>query len=79
MEKILNELSLLFKDVLEVDSVVLSESTTAEDVEDWDSLTHIMLITEIEKKYKIKFTSSEITGFKNAGELANSILSKANK
>ena len=76
MEQILNELAVVFRDVLDDDNITLKEETTAAEIEDWDSLTHIILISEIEKKFKIKFTSSEITGFKNVGELANSVLSK---
>ena len=76
MEQILNELTVVFRDVLDDENITLREETTAAEIEDWDSLTHIILISEIEKKFKIKFTSSEITGFKNVGELANSVLSK---
>ena len=76
MEQILNELAVVFRDVLDDENITLKEETTAAEIEDWDSLTHIILISEIEKKFKIKFTSSEITGFKNVGELANSVLSK---
>ena len=76
MEKILNELNLLFREVFDDDNISINEATTAEDIEDWDSLSHIMLISEIEKKFKIKFTSMEITRFKNVGDLASSILGK---
>ena len=76
MEQTLKDLEAVFRDVLDNDAIVLKEETTAGDIEEWDSLTHIMLISEIEKKFKIKFTSSEITRFKNVGELANSILTK---
>jgi len=76
MEILLNELSLLFRDVLDNDNIVLQVNTTAADIDEWDSLSHIMLISEIEKKFKIRFTSMEITKFKNVGELAGSILSK---
>lgn len=76
MDEILNELSSLFREVLDNDSIVLNEETTAADIEEWDSLSHIMLIVEIEKRFKIKFTSTEILKFKNVGDLANSILNK---
>ena len=76
MEQILNELAVVFMDVLDDENITLREETTAAEIEDWDSLTHIILISEIEKKFKIKFTSSEITSFKNVGELANAVLSK---
>lgn len=76
MDKVMNELTDIFRDVLDDENISLNADTTAADVEDWDSLSHITLITEIEKKFKIKFTSSEITGFKNVGELANCVLNK---
>lgn len=78
MEQLLNELEVVFRNVLDDDTIVLKEETTAEDIEDWDSLTHILIISEVENKLKVKFTSSEITKFKNVGDLANSILSKRN-
>ena len=76
MEQILNELTELFRSELENNSIVLNEETTAGDIEEWDSLTHIYIIVAIEKKYKIRFSSSEIAQFKNVGDMAISILNK---
>ena len=66
----------IFRDVLDDEEIVLSEASTAEDVEGWDSLTHIQLIVAIEKKFKIKFTSKEILSWKNVGELVGCLASK---
>ena len=68
----------IFRDILDNDSIILSEKTTANDVEEWDSLTHIQLIVAIEKKFKIKFTSKEILSWKNVGEMLEAICSKLN-
>ena len=78
MEKkqILSEIQSIMRDVLDEDIIVLDETTTAEDVEGWDSLTHIQLIVAIEKHFKIKFTSREILSWKNVGEMMNSIIQK---
>lgn len=51
----------------------LTEATVAEDVDNWDSLTHLMFISEIEKKYQFKFLMGEIQGFANVGELVATI------
>ena len=65
-----------FRDVLDDEEIVLEPATTADDVEGWDSLTHIQLIVAIEKHFKIKFTSKEILSWKNVGELVDCLASK---
>ncbi|GAA4319353.1 acyl carrier protein [Mucilaginibacter gynuensis] len=75
-EQILAKVTDIFKDVLDNDDIVLTDTTVATDVEDWDSLNHIQIIVAIEKSFKIKFTSTEIHHFKNVGELIGSIESK---
>lgn len=74
--EILLKVQQIFKDVLDDESIVLTNETTANDVEGWDSLTHIQLIVAIEKLFKIKFTSKEILSWKNVGEMIDCIHSK---
>lgn len=59
MEKneILAKVQDIFRDILENEEIILSNETTADDIEEWDSLSHIQLIVTIEKTFKIKFTS----------------------
>lgn len=78
MEKseVLSQVQDIFRDVLDEEGIVLAESTTANDVEEWDSLTHIQLIVAIEKHFKIKFLSKEILSWKNVGEMVDCIASK---
>tara|TARA_Y100001935_G_C17260774_1_gene486250 strand:- start:1047 stop:1283 length:237 start_codon:yes stop_codon:yes gene_type:complete len=73
--KILKIINQVFIDVLE-EEIEISEETSAADVEGWDSLTHIILIVETEKKFNIKFNSNEISNWKNVGEMILSIESK---
>ena len=62
--------------MLDNEDLVLTMTTTASDVEDWDSLTHIQLIVAIEKHFGIKFTSKEILSWANVGEMVDCIASK---
>ena len=74
--EVLQQIEVIFKDVLDDENIVLNETTTADDVEGWDSLTHIQLIVAIEKHFKIKFTSKEILSWKNVGEMTDCIQTK---
>lgn len=73
---IIQQLNEVFTNVLDLDQINLSRETTANDVDEWDSLSHIMLIVAIEKHFKIKFTSREIQTWKNVGEMIDCIEAK---
>jgi acyl carrier protein len=74
--EILEQLHGIFVDALDNDDVKLTNETTADEVEGWDSLTHIQLVVGIEKHFKIRFASQEIQKWKNVGELVGSIYNK---
>ena len=61
------------------DNFKLSENMTAEDIEEWDSLTHIQLITALEKNFGIKFTAKEVMEWDDVQDCIDSIESKINK
>lgn len=74
--QIMAEVQDIFRDVLDNEDILLVDNTTANDVEEWDSLTHIQLIVAIEKHFKIKFTSMEILSWQNVGEMVDCINQK---
>ncbi len=71
--EILNQ---IFRTVFNNDEIEVNPQTTANDVDGWDSLSHINLILAIETKFKIKFSHKELMKFRNVGDLINSIESK---
>ena len=73
---IFEKLNEIFIDILDLDECELTEDTSADDIEEWDSLSHIQLIVAIEKAFKIKFTSLEIMKWANVGEMVNSMEEK---
>ena len=68
-QQIYARLKQIFQEVFDADSLELSPSTTAKDVEGWDSLTHIRLILTIEKTFKLKFSTSEIGKLQEVSDL----------
>ena len=72
-EEILAKVNDIFHDVFDDDSIVVVDSTTSEDVEDWDSLMHITLISEIESEFGFKFQMKDVVGMKDVGEMLDII------
>ncbi len=66
----------IIREVFEDESLVARDSLTAADVEKWDSLSHIDLIVTIERTFRIKITTREVTSLKNIGEVADLIQKK---
>jgi len=75
-KELLTKINEVFIDVLDDDQLQIAESTSAEDVDEWDSLNHIHLVVAIEKALKLRFTASEIQSWANVGEMMDNILKK---
>ena len=71
--EMLEKVNEIFRDVFDDEDIVIVESTTADDIEDWDSLTHITLISEIESEFGFKFAMKEVLGMKDVGEMLDII------
>jgi acyl carrier protein len=67
----------IFRQVLDNDAIELTPAMTAEDVEGWDSMNHIFIVVEVEKRFGVKFQAAEMEELKNVGELAELIRQKA--
>lgn len=73
---IFDDLQEIFRDIFDDDELELTPETNADDIDDWDSLTHMQLIVQIEKKYNIKFSTAEIKKAANVGEFVEIIKEK---
>lgn len=73
-EEVIQKVGALCADVFEDEELVVTEQTVAADVEGWDSLTHLQLMSDIEKEFHIRFTLGEIQKFANVGQLVDTIL-----
>lgn len=76
-ETVFEKLNEVFRLVFDDNTIVVGRETQASDIEEWDSLTHITLIGEVESAFGIKFSMKEVVGMKNVGEMADIIVSKS--
>lgn len=73
---IIEKLTSIFHEVFGDDSIVLRDEMTADDVENWDSLTHMLMITKVEEQFGVKFKLKELNKMKQVGDLISLIESK---
>ena len=76
---IMSELTDVFRKVLDDPAITLTPETTAEDIPEWDSMNHIFIVVEVERRFGIKFQAAEMEELKNVGELAQLIESRLAK
>ncbi|MBO5447862.1 MAG: acyl carrier protein [Ruminococcus sp.] len=76
--EIIPRLTEVFRDVFDDDTIVITPETTADDIEDWDSIEHITLIAAAEEEFKMRFKMGEVSGMKNVGEMI-SVIAKRGK
>tara|TARA_B100000795_G_C22775008_1_gene429615 strand:- start:943 stop:1188 length:246 start_codon:yes stop_codon:yes gene_type:complete len=59
----------IFRDVFDIDDLIINDLTNSDNIEDWDSLNHINLVSAVEKEFKIKFALGELMEIKNVGAM----------
>jgi acyl carrier protein len=81
MEKheIWTKLTAVFRDAFDDDALTLKPETTADDVEDWDSLRHIQLLVAVEKAFNIRFNTGEVANLANVGQMVDLIAKRTAK
>ena len=72
-KEIMNKLLEIIREAVDNDEVVINDETKATDVDGWDSLAQVLIIGEIQNELGVKFTSTEINGLANVGELVDAI------
>ncbi len=77
MNDIYERLNRVFREVFDDDTITVNASTTAADIDDWDSLTHIQLIAAVEDEFGVKFSMKQVSSMKNVGEMAEIICESA--
>lgn len=75
-KELLAKLQDIIREAVDNEEVEINDETVASDVDGWDSLAQVLIVGELQNELNVKFTSSEINGFANVGELVNAIMAK---
>lgn len=70
------KLQQIFRDVFDDPSIELEPSMTADDIAEWDSLSHVRLMLEVAKAFGVRFSASEVSSLNNVGDLQALIAAK---
>ena len=73
-EEVYERLNRVFREVFDDNDIVLNDSTTADDIEDWDSFEHINLVVAVENEFSFKIPMGKVITMKNVGEMVDIIL-----
>lgn len=77
-QQIFEEVQNIFQDIFEDKNLIISNDTNSQDIDEWDSLNHINLVSSIEKEFGIIISLGELEDLKNVGEMIDLILNKIN-
>ena len=76
---LLEQLTPIFRQIFDDETIVITRQTTADDIDGWDSLSHMNLVMAVELKFKVRFALGELPGLRNVGDLADSLAKKLAK
>lgn len=74
--ELMEKINGIFQDIFDDDTLVITDASTAADIEDWDSLEQINILVAMEKEFNVKFSVGEVEGLRDVGEMADLIQSK---
>ena len=75
-KEVFNGVQDIFRDIFDVDDLVISNTTNSDEIEDWDSLNHINLVSAIEKEFEIRFALGELMALKDVGSMIDLMVEK---
>jgi acyl carrier protein len=75
-KELFNGVQDIFRDIFDEDGMVIENSTNSDDVEEWDSLNHINLVSAIEKEFEIRFALGELMALKDVGSMIDLMVEK---
>jgi len=75
-EEVFEKLNEVFRDVFDDEEITVTDATTADDIEEWDSIEHINLLAAVEQEFGMKFNMGQVVSMKNVGEMADIIISQ---
>jgi acyl carrier protein len=77
--QIVSQAQVIFREVLDSPALVLTDELTAPKVQGWDSLNHVTLVMTLEEQFGVKFTTREVMGWRNVGQMLDCLQAKLNK
>jgi acyl carrier protein len=78
-DQIVSQAQAIFREVLDSPDLILTDELTASKVQGWDSLNHVTLVMTLEEHFKVKFTTREVMGWQNVGQMLDCLQPKLNK
>lgn len=72
-DKVMPRLTEVFRDIFDDSKLVINDSTTSNDIDEWDSIEHINLVGAVEQEFSMRFKMKEVSGMKNVGEMIDII------